>query len=123
MRVVVTGGRFYEDYATLSKELDRIHTEGYKHLEPSITQLAHGDCEDGGADRLAGYWADANNIPVTPYPALWYKYGDPAGPIRNRVMLRLFHPDLVIAFPGGKGTKDCIEKATRMHIPIYRVEL
>ena len=57
-----------------------------------------------GADTLAGEWALARNIHLLTYPANWRKDGKAAGPIRNVRMLEEGHPDLVLAFPGGRGT-------------------
>lgn len=49
--------------------------------------------------------------------ANWEAFGAAAGPVRNRWMLDL-EPDLVIAFPGGKGTKNMIEQAKKRGVPV-----
>lgn len=51
------------------------------------------------------------------YNALWNKYGKAAGPIRNQEMLIDGKPDLVVAFPGGKGTANMIKQATDRKVP------
>ena len=56
------------------------------------------------------------------FPAEWKKHGKAAGPIRNRKMLQDGKPDLVLAFPGGRGTANMVELATDagirvMHVP------
>jgi hypothetical protein len=61
--------------------------------------ICHGAAR--GADRLAGLWASSRHVVVKPYPADWEKHGRAAGPIRNRLMLDDFHPDLVVAFKDG----------------------
>lgn len=114
MRVVVCGGRDYQDRETLNAVLD--------HLP--ITELAHGACS--GADTLAGEWALSRGITPQPFPAQWSKHRkpgrkNPAGPIRNGEMLRAFKPDAVIAFAGNDGTRDCTEQAKQLGILVRPV--
>ena len=55
-------------------------------------------------------------------PANWVKYGRAAGPIRNRRMLELVPPDLVVAFhddlESSRGTKDMVIAARQAEIPV-----
>lgn len=104
MKVLVCGGRDYNDAAEVFACLDRLHREN------PITCIIHGDAF--GCDRLAGYWGQDNDIEVKACPADWAKHGRAAGPIRNREML-LLYPDVVIAFPGGRGTADMIRQAIK----------
>jgi hypothetical protein len=110
-RVLVTGGRDYADRAYVYATLDRIHKK-----EGGIAVLIHGKAR--GADTLAEDWADDRVVPVNPYPADWYKDGPSAGPVRNTRMLKESQPDLVVAFPGGKGTADMTKKAIRAGVEI-----
>lgn len=66
-----------------------------------------------GADKLGEAWAKKNSIPIDPHPALWSKYGNAAGPIRNREMAK--QADALIAFWDGKskGTENMILEAHR----------
>lgn len=54
------------------------------------------------------------------YPADWEKHGRAAGPIRNEKMLIVGTPDMVLAFPGGRGTADMIRKAEAAGLPVRR---
>lgn len=45
------------------------------------------------------------------FPADWDKYGKRAGYLRNVQMLDEGKPDLVVAFPGGKGTAMMVKLA------------
>ena len=56
------------------------------------------------------------------YPADWDTHGRGAGPIRNKQMLEEGKPDLVIAFPGGKGTANMIGQAKEAGIPVREIE-
>jgi len=100
MRLLVTGGRDYWDEIELFNTLDEIAE--YR----DISVVIHGNA--AGADTLAGTWARDRGIPVISVPADWQRYGRQAGPIRNRLMLEQCKPDLVVAFKGGRGTKDMV---------------
>jgi len=63
-----------------------------------------------GADKLAKEYAQLNNIPYVEEKADW-SLGKKAGPIRNELMLKKYLPDLVIAFPGGRGTDNMVRLA------------
>ena len=112
MRVLVTGGRDFNDGDLVNATLDRLHVEYH------FTTLVHGAAS--GADRLSGEWAASRGVPVEANPADWKKYGRAAGPIRNSQMLD-DKPDLVIAFPGGKGTADMIRKAQSAGLTVIRI--
>ena len=71
--------------------------------------IIHGGAP--GADMLAAEVAQELGIPARAYPADWRKHGRAAGPIRNQLMLDDGKPDIVVAFPGGKGTADMIRRA------------
>jgi hypothetical protein len=109
MRVVVTGGRDFSDSDLMEDVLKQF----------PITALAHGGAT--GADALAGDYAAGHGIRVAVYKADWDKHGRAAGPIRNRFMLENFKPNLVVVFPGGRGTQNCYETAVQLGIETYRV--
>ena len=113
MKVLVCGGRDFCDLSMLVLELDMINMSA----DP-ITMLIHGDA--AGADRLSGDWAVARGVPVKAVPARWKEHGRAAGPIRNGEMLKLL-PDLVVAFPGGRGTENMISQAERAGVRVLRV--
>lgn len=96
MKVLVCGGRHYDDEEFVFSFLDQLDKK------TPITAVVHGDAS--GADTLAKRWARSSGIISIAYPADWKRYGRPAGPIRNQQMLDEESPDLVVAFPGGEGT-------------------
>jgi hypothetical protein len=83
------------------------------------TLIIHGAAK--GADTLAGRWAKEFNIPVLVFPADWKKYGRRAGPIRNAQMLSEGKPNLVVAFPGGRGTANMVGLSQKAGVPVYAV--
>jgi hypothetical protein len=113
MRVLVCGGRCFEDRAMLWRVLDQLH-EQYR-----FSVVIHGMAR--GADRLADHWAACNRIPAYRFHAAWTQYGNAAGPIRNARMLAKGQPDLVVAFPGAAGTKDMIRKALAAKVEVKKV--
>lgn len=108
MRVLVTGGRNYADEWRVRQALDV--------LRPRI--VIQGGAR--GADSLAAAWADERRAEARPetYHADWDRYGKGAGHIRNQRMLDQSKPDLVLAFPGGRGTRDMIERARKAGVPV-----
>jgi hypothetical protein len=110
VRVLVCGGRNFTDSQWLYWFLDSFH-KTYQ-----IDVIIEGGAK--GADRLARTWAINNNIPVETYEADWESHGRAAGPIRNAKMLIEGKPDYVIAFPGGTGTANMMEKARNASVPI-----
>lgn len=111
LRIIVCGGREYRDYPAIRKALDLLHA---RH---AITEVVHGGAF--GADRLGGAWAEENGIPVRMFLADWHKHGKSAGHLRNRQMLLEARPDLVVAFPGGRGTANMIENATKEGVRVW----
>jgi len=103
MRVLVCGGRDFTDKRGLELSLDQLHAD-----QP-ITCLIHGWAR--GAVTLAGEWAWKKGIPVRGIQAEWGKYGKAAGGKRNQKMLDEEKPDLVVAFAGGVGTADMVQRA------------
>lgn len=111
MKILVCGGRDYDDQDFVSQVLDMIH-EDYP-----ITCVVHGDAK--GADSFGQAWAKASGVEEKPYPADWGKWKHAAGSIRNAEMLR-DNPDieLVVVFPGKHGTCDMRDKAERAKIEV-----
>lgn len=116
MRVIVCGGRNFAGDAAWNLVMDTL-TE--IHAETPISAVIEGGAP--GADRLGRYWAQMRGIKVVTVPALWSEHGRYAGPIRNTRMVREFAPDLVVAFPGGRGTEDMVRQADQFAVPVKRV--
>lgn len=107
---MVTGGRDFPNRGFVFATLDAL----------GIHRVIHGACahpitdELVGADRWAHEWALSRGVTVTPMPADWERYGNAAGPIRNGLMVvRMLElrGELVVAFPGGRGTKNAVKQA------------
>ena len=122
MIVIVTGGRDYnphgEGRANVGAVLSSIHAV------KKIEAVVHGRCwsplkeeTKTGADYWAFIWAKNHKVLDDPYPADWKNLGRSAGPRRNTEMAKA-GADLCIAFPGGMGTADMVNKAIAEGIPV-----
>lgn len=111
--VIVCGGRDFRDCALLNDTLDKIAAQ-----RGSIAKIIHGNAS--GADTLASMWARRHHVSAWPFPAQWSKYGKSAGPRRNKQMLGT-GAKLVVAFPGGKGTRNMVKQARAAGIEVIEV--
>lgn len=110
----VTGGRDFADRDLVFETLDELKRTRLLEL------VVHGACPTG-ADRFTEQWCHRTGIDMATFPALWHARGKRAGPIRNAAMLRFIKIDLVVAFPGNRGTADMIAKARLARIPVTEV--
>ena len=135
MRVLVCGGRdfgfrlrgntlgtfgYIADSRRIASERALFDATMADYLNADV--LIYGKAR--GADELAEMWARRHGIPALPFPANWYPNGRgggldrSAGPKRNARMIRDGRPDIVIAFPGGTGTADCVSQARSAGIKV-----
>lgn len=109
IRVACTGGRDYNDQARVFRILDRLLS-----IRKDFVVVV-GDAK--GADNLVRQWCKVRNVPVEVFYADWKKHGLGAGPIRNKEMLES-GLDMLIAFPGGKGTQNMISICKKVGIVV-----
>jgi hypothetical protein len=110
MRVLVCGGRYYENTDAVHQELMRFHWRN------PINVIIHGGVS--GAGIAAEAWARRNRVDVVRYPPNWECLGKRAERLRNDFMLADSRPDVVIAFPGGRDTADLAAKAMAAGIQV-----
>lgn len=113
MRVLVCGGRNYNDADKVAAVLNKLHAEA------RIDVIIEGGAR--GADRLARQWAISRHVRLETFEADWENQGSFAGPARNHRMLLEGNPDVVIAFAGGKGTADMTKKAFKAGILVVEI--
>lgn len=109
MKALICGGRDYGNILRMRREIEA--------LKPSA--IIVGDAS--GADALARRIALNNKIPCTTFHADWKHEGRRAGPIRNQRMLEQGRPDIVLAFPGGKGTADMVRRARKAGVKTIEI--
>ena len=111
MKLLVTGGRNYDDEAAVYYALDALHAKR------PITLLIEGGAD--GADKRCKAWAEMHGITVHTESANWKAHGRRAGPMRNAKMLTLV-PDGVLALPGGIGTADMCKQALAAGLKVWK---
>jgi uncharacterized phage-like protein YoqJ len=114
MRLIVAGGRDFDDYELLCDEVTKF-IENEKDVT-IISGLARG------ADTLGCQFAQELNIPLEGFAAEWGKYGRSAGIKRNKYMAK--NADSLIAFWDGKskGTMHMIDYAYEKGLKVKVVE-
>lgn len=119
--IMVTGGRDYDDTNVIAEALGNYSSLG--------TILLNGGAK--GADFYARrYWHQVAELPYVTMPAPWHRVGKPAGQLRNMAMVAgnsiapygKLVPDVVLAFPGGKGTAGAVKAAVKAGIEVVRYE-
>lgn len=112
IRVLVCGSREWSDYATIYQSL--------RDLKDQIEIVIDGAAR--GADSLGNKAAKSLGLNTVRHWAEWNQYGPSAGPIRNRAMLNLEKPTLVLAFhpdlTKSKGTKDMVTIARKAGVEV-----
>jgi hypothetical protein len=114
VRILVCGGRDFEDEAYVEKMLDRLLA-----ARGPFERLIHGDAR--GVDRMAGKWARGHGILEWDFLPEWHRVDQRDGLSRNQRMIIAGAPDLVVAFPGGMGTENMVEQAKAADIEIIEV--
>ncbi len=123
-RVLVCGGRDYKDIQG-----------GDIRVREALATCLLDPPEKEDVVLITGCAKGADQIPIHMYkdeedewggllrfPADWDKHGKAAGPIRNQQMLDCGQPDLVIAFPGGKGTAHMCRIAKAAGVNVIQIE-
>lgn len=122
MVIAVTGGRRWVES---ERRAVFLWNQLGKFLTPSDVLIVGGDTLAGdqrGVDAHAYNWGLRNGVHVAVVKPYWTRHGKKAGPLRNKAMIDL-KPDLLLAFPGGAGTADTIEKAIAAGIKVVRLNL
>jgi len=116
VRIGVAGGRYFDDY---TKVVNAFRLLDVTATDPYGPVLVHGAAQ--GADSLADAIAASFGWSRERHPADWNRYGKAAGPIRNQEMVDS-GLDVLIAFPGGRGTEDMVTRAKAAGVLVLRVE-
>lgn len=134
-RILVTGHRDYADIKTVEHGLMRAAAFlGYSDPFAAPITLVHGDCKrylpnkcvdpTRSADQLARQIALLLRWTPEPHPVT-QDMKDEWGPYRafterNRIMVNL-GADICVAFPGGKGTENCVKLAREAGIKVMEI--
>jgi hypothetical protein len=103
VRVIIAGGRDFIPRIKHSRWLIG------KLSELEATEVVSGACS--GADLFGESIAKLCFLPITRFPPDWNTHGRSAGPKRNEEMAQ--YADVLILFPGGRGTSDMKARAVK----------
>ena len=111
MKVIVAGGRDFNDYELLKETLDNFQQE-----YGNIAEVVSGGAR--GSDKLGEQYANENNIPIKRFVPDWEGLGKKAGFVRNRKMgdYAKEHNGMLVAFwdKQSRGTKGMIDYSTKI---------
>lgn len=110
MKVIIAGGRNFNDYQELCRVCD------YTLSEYTDIEIVSGTAN--GADKYGEMYANQNGYSIKQFPADWNKFGRSAGYKRNKQMSE--YADVLIAFWDGKskGTKYMIDLAKLANLKV-----
>ncbi len=133
-RILVCGGRHFEktekNWRWFRDHMERIFRErdwvwDHEYLMPRGV-IIHGASPAGGIDWMADDLATVNWLETDVYPPERediQQWGFPiAAKMRNQRMLDKGMPNLVVVFPGGRGTADMKERALRAGVEVIEIE-
>ncbi len=112
-RVIVAGGRTFEDYDLVKEKCDYFLQDKFKSCKVIIVS-GHAP----GADTCGEQYAQERGLECELHPANWKRHGRAAGPIRNAEMADC--ADALIAFQDGqsRGTKSMIDLAVKKGLQV-----
>lgn len=126
LRVIIAGGREFDDFAKLKQEcLDIISTK-VKNVKTETIKIISGGAR--GADRLGEEFARIAGYETKRFLADWDTHGKSAGYIRNTEMAKYAAEGgmvgMLIAFWDGnsRGTKHMIDLAKRYGLDVHVVK-
>lgn len=115
LKLIIAGGRNFNNYALLKEKVDY-----YLQNNKEDVEIISGKAS--GADFLGEKYAKEKGYPIVPFPAEWSKYGPSAGPRRNEEMAR--YANVCIVFWDGQstGTGNMIKNAMRYSLKLKIVK-
>lgn len=117
MKVIIAGTRYKDKDAKIVFDDYNLVVEAVARSGFNITEVVSGTAI--GADRLGEKWAIANGIPIKEIPADWNRYGNAAGPMRNKVMAEYADAAIVVWDGKSPGSRNMVENMIRKKKPYY----
>jgi len=115
-KLIVAGGRDFDDYFLLKGWVNRLANETYAERAVSIVSgMARG------ADALGTQFAKEHGVRLYEFPADWDQYGKRAGFMRNEQMGRFSDGLLAFWDIRSKGTAHMIEFMRKLNKPVHIV--
>lgn len=109
MRLLVCGGRHFDDAVLVEAELTAFHAA------TPISVVIHGGLPCIGMPVES--WARRNKVHVVRYPAN-FSLGKSGDSLRDAFMLGDSRADMLLIFPGGRRTAELLREAERKQVPV-----
>lgn len=109
MKVVIAGSRTIKDMAAVAAAIEMSKFD--------ISEVVCGKAT--GVDSLGERWAIMGGIPVKEFPAEWDKYGNAAGPIRNRKMAEYADAAIIVWDGKSTGSRNMIKEIKKVSKPYF----
>ena len=113
---LICGGRNFADPVMFDSAMSDL-----TGLRGMPAKIVHGGA--GGVDSMANHWGQRHALEIACEKAEWNRHGNAAGPIRNQAMLDKHKPNLVVAFPGGRGTADMVTRSRAAGVSVAEIRL
>ena len=110
MRLLVSGGRHFDDAALVDIELSSIHAK------TPISVMIHGGLPGLGFPAEA--WARRNHVHIIRYPAN-FSLGKTGDSTRDLFMLADSRADTLLVFPGGRRTEELLRQAMWHRLGVF----
>tara|TARA_R110000764_G_scaffold211319_2_gene297384 strand:+ start:756 stop:1124 length:369 start_codon:yes stop_codon:yes gene_type:complete len=118
IRIIIAGGRHFNDYEFLKKEASIFisEIENGEHIE-----IVSGGAK--GVDSLGEKFAEEKSLELIVFPANWKKFGRAAGPKRNAQMAE--YATHLLSFWNGesKGTKSMLTLAKKENLKVKIISI
>lgn len=112
---LICGGRNFADATMFEGAInDLMHMRG-----GCPRKIIHGGAK--GADAMAADLGQRLSVACVAVLPDWQR-GKMAGPLRNQKMLDEYKPNLVVAFPGGRGTADMVYRARKAGVDVAEIK-
>jgi len=116
IRIIIAGSRNFSDYELLRDKMDLL----ISNMNEDDIQIVSGGCR--GADTMGeDYAVERLNSDIKYFPADWKRFGNAAGPRRNREMAE-YATHLVLFWDGSSnGSKNMLREAMNSNLKIRQV--
>lgn len=125
MKLIIAGGRDFQDYDLLEKECKIFIAEQTFLKDGNVLGLNASDItiisgKALGADLLGERFASKYGFEILEFPADWDSHGKAAGPIRNAEMAKNATHCICFWDGSSRGTKNMIENCKKFNLA-YRI--
>jgi hypothetical protein len=120
-KLIVAGARTVNQYSGVTSAVDPVIEQLDKLLiSPDDIEIVSGHAH--GVDKYGERYAQDNQLDLVIMPANWNKYGNSAGPIRNKKMAEYADGLVAVRHNNSRGTANMIKCAEEEGLEIWIFE-